>query len=96
MNLMRAWECDGQFSLLSVKKEYCTPDFSNAYFRKYVSSVCVCVCACVSYLKILTSASTSGERWSGACVGTRSKKEYLEPQRLFGVRKMKRSRFLFF
>lgn len=32
------------------------------------------LCVYVSYLKILTSAGTSGERWSGACYGNQVKK----------------------
>lgn len=48
-NLMRAWECDGQFSLLSAKRENIVSQTLGMHISESV------------YLKMLISASTSKE-----------------------------------
>lgn len=75
MNLVRAWEYDAQFSLLSMKRENIEP-----------RTLEMCISESV-YLEILTSACTSREDTQGIV----SKKERSEPQSPFGVRKRRGS-----
>lgn len=75
MNLVRAWEYDAQFSLLSMKRENIEP-----------RTLEMCISESV-YLEILTSACTSREDTQGIV----SKKEWSEPQSPFGVRKRRGS-----
>lgn len=63
MNLMRAWECDGQFSLLLVMREYCTPDSGNAYFRKCLSEDLV-------YLEKMAKGSCGNQVQKGVVVAS--------------------------